>query len=164
MKEWWINLALREKQSLVLGSLVLLIVLLYEILWMPFSHINDSLREQISQDQTLVSWMEKTDQQIQSLKQLTQKNTSITTSAGLLSLLQNEIHHSPFANNLAQFSQAENNSVQIRFQKINFDSLMQWLIQLWHKHGVSVLRITVTPNGALGIVDVNAQFYIASGT
>lgn len=154
MKEWWNNLGLREKQYVTGGIIFLTLFLLYEILWAPFSSVNDSLRSEIHHNQKLLSWMQEANQHIQLTESMSQNNTSSRSSAALLSLLQKEINQSTFANNVQQISQSENNSVQITFLKVNFDSLIKWLTQLWQKHNLSVHQINATPNGALGIVDV----------
>ena len=51
MKEWWMNLGLREKQSVSIGSLVVLLFILYEIIWSPISSHNDALRDEITHNQ-----------------------------------------------------------------------------------------------------------------
>lgn len=155
MKEWWSNLALREKQYVTGGIIVVTLFILYEIFWAPFSGVNDSLRNDIHHNQKLLIWMQEANQHIQLTEAMTQKNTSSRSSAALLSLLQKEINLSSFANNVQQISQAENNSVQITFLKINFDSLIKWLTMLWQKYNLSVMQFNATPNGALGIVDVS---------
>jgi type II secretory pathway component PulM len=154
MKEWWNNLGLREKQLLSLGGIFLILFLLYEIIWSPISTHNASLRSDIAHNQKLLIWMEEADGHIQSLQKMLQTTTSTMSSAALLSLLQKEVNQSPFANNLQQLNQAENNAVRITFQKINFDALITWLTAIWKKDNLTVKQITVAPNGSAGIVDV----------
>lgn len=153
MKEWWMNLGLREKQFVSSGSLIILLFLLYEIMWAPISYHNDDLRNEILRNQKLLIWMQQADHRIQATQKMLQRNTTIKTPAALLSILQKEVKQSPIANNLNQINQAENNSVQMTFQKVNFDLLAKWLTDLWLKHGLSVSQMTATPNGAMGIVD-----------
>ena len=155
MKEWWINLGLREKQAVSIGSLFIILFILYEIIWAPLSDRNDSLRTEIQHNQKLLTWMQEADSHIQSTQKLLEKNTSGQNSAALLGLLQHEIDQSPFAKNLLQMNQAENNSVQLTFQKINFDAFIKWLTVLWQQHGLTVSHMTIKPNGSLGIVDAN---------
>jgi type II secretory pathway component PulM len=155
MREWWNNLGLREKQWVIVGTLIVILFLLYEILLAPLIGLNDSLRTDIQHNQKLSSWMQETNQHIQLAESMSQKNSSTRSSAGLLSLLQKEINQSAFASNMQQISQAENNSVQITFLKINFDDLIKWLTILWQKYNLSVSQINVTPNGALGMVDTS---------
>jgi type II secretory pathway component PulM len=153
MKEWWIHLGLREKQILSLGGILVLLFLIYEILLAPIDHHNATLRDEITHDIKLLSWMQEADKHIQSTEKLLHKNSNTKNSAALLSTLQKDITQSPFASNLSQLSQAENNSVQITLQKVNFDALVTWLIDLWKKQGLTVTQLTATPNGLPGVVD-----------
>lgn len=153
MKEWWMNLGLREKQAVSLGGIVVILFILYEIIWAPISNHNDTLRDEITRNQKLLTWMQEADQHIHATQKMLQKNAATKNSAALLSLLQKEVNQSPFAKNLAQMTQAENNSVQITLQKVNFDDLIKWLTELWKKQELTVSQMTVTPNGSLGIVD-----------
>jgi type II secretory pathway component PulM len=157
MKEWWINLGLREKQTLSVGGLFLILLLLYEIIWAPISNHNDNLRSEIARNQKLLIWMQEANQRAETMQKMLQSTSSAKTSAALLNLLQKEIKTSPFENNLLQMTQAENNAVQLSFQKVNFDALIKWLTVLWKNQGLTVKQITVTPNGPLGVVDVTVQ-------
>lgn len=152
MKEWWINLNIREKQALLIGGTIVLFFLLYEITLSPLSNYNASLRDEIHHNQKLLSWMEEADQHIQATEKMLHKNNS-KNSAALLSLAQKEIAQSPFANNLGQLGQSENNSVQITLQKVKFDELMKWLTLNWQKNGLTVTQITAAPNGSPGVID-----------
>jgi type II secretory pathway component PulM len=157
MKEWWINLGLREKQTLSVGGLFLILLLLYEIIWAPISNHNDNLRSEIARNQKLLIWMQEANQRAETMQKMLQSTSSAKTSAALLNLLQKQIKTSPFENNLLQMTQAENNAVQLSFQKVNFDALIKWLTVLWKNQGLTVKQITVTPNGPLGVVDVTVQ-------
>lgn len=155
MKEWWMNLGLREKQAVVLGGMLVGLFLLYEMVWAPITtHIED-LRASIQHNQSTLVWMEETNQHINILQKLSVKQNSNRSSTALLSILQKEINQSPFASNLKQLIQAENNSVKIVFEKVNFDNLIKWLITLGEKQGLTITQMTATPSGALGIVDVS---------
>lgn len=153
MKEWWMNLGLREKQLLSIGAMFIILFLLYEIIWSPISTHNETLREEITHDQKLLSWMQEADQRIQATTKLFKKSNTSKQTASILSVIQHEIDASPLKNNLTQMSQAENNAVQLTFQKVNFDALIQWITLVWKTQNMTVKQMTATPNGTLGSVD-----------
>src|SRR5689334_22032161 len=109
------------------------------------------MRTGIRHNQTLLVWMQESDQQMQTLEQHLQKQNSYTT-ASLLSLVQNQLNQSGLAKSVTQLKQADNNSVQISFQKVSFDELMKWLLQLWNEHGLLVTAVSITPTGVPGVV------------
>lgn len=151
MKAWWINLSLRDKRFLSVGAIFLGLFFCYEIFFASLSDANQTLRETISHQKTLLAWMQMADQRIENFSD---HHTTHKNPAALLSLLQKQINISPFAKNLQLLTQAENNSVKISFQKINFDTFITWLTHLWQEEGITVTQMTTTPNGAPGIVDV----------
>lgn len=161
MKEWWLNLSLREKQTVSLGAGVLAAILIYLILWAPLSYKVNQLRSTLQHSQQLLVWMQKTDQQIQTLQKISKKSHSFPTTASLLSLIQNQINQSPLAKNLSQLKQADNDTVQVSFQQIEFDKLISWLIQVWQQHGLILTQIAITPSGPPGIV--TAEFILKQG-
>jgi len=154
MKEWWRELAIREKQMIVLGSLVLIIILIYEIIWSPLHTANQNLRVKIQHQQNTLQYMQSADLQIQQLlKIMAQKNNKNVQT--LLSTLQTAIKQSGFPQNVTQLRQAENDSVQIILSKVNFDQLIIFLNGLWQKQGLIVSQITVLPTHVPGEVSVD---------
>jgi type II secretory pathway component PulM len=153
MKEWWLNLGFREKQTVTIGGIIVLAFLIYAVIWLPISNYNTNLREKITQDQKLLTWMQEANQRIQAADKILHPGSTIRNSAAILSLLQKEINQSSLKDYLTQMSQAENNAVQMTFQKVNFDSLVEWLITLWKKQGVTVIQITTTPEGMTGSIN-----------
>lgn len=154
MKDWWLNLALREKQTVAAGSFVVVLFLLYTLIWSPLSDLNDNLRTRIPRSQETLSAMQSTDQLIQHItKEVKEKRNQPTGS--LLGLMQTEINQSKFASHVTQLRQAENDSVQFNLRKVDFDQLLVFLTSLWKKQGVIISQITVIPMEAPGEVTVD---------
>ncbi len=150
MKEWWLQLSKREKQSLVMGSVVLLGAMIYFLGWVPFSNKIDSLRQQLIHDQALLVWMRSTDAKLKAFA-----NPSPQASLGnhsILGLIQTSIQKSELHKNVTQLRQLENASVQIFFHKVSFDLLMGWVIQICQQQHLIVKQITITPDDAMGVV------------
>ncbi len=150
MKEWWDNLALREKKIIIYGGALLILFLLYEIVWSPFTNKVDSLRKSVTQNQALLIWMQNADQRLQSIVN-TQKNKT-TTNESLLSIMQREVNKSPLATHVTQLRQAENDSVQLTLQKADFDRLIALLTDLSNQDGLTVSQFTATATGVPGEV------------
>lgn len=153
MKEWWINLSLRDRRFVSFGGIFIILFLIYEIFFASLSNINDSLRAEISHNQKLLTWMQTANQRMQSLQKLSEKNPATKNPAALLSLLQKQVNLSPFKTNLGLLVQSDNNSVQMNFHGVAFDNFIKWLITLTLKNNFVITQMTVTPNGAIGIVD-----------
>ncbi len=159
MKEWWQNLALREKQILALGSAVVLLFVLYEIIWSPFTDKISNMRTRVHDNQKLLTWMQNADKTMQTLtKSSNTKSQQLTGS--LLGTMQTEINKSPLARHVTQLRQAENDSVQMNLQKVDFDKLIGFITDLSNRYGLIVSQITVTPTATPG--EVMADIVITS--
>jgi type II secretory pathway component PulM len=154
MKDWWINLPLRDKQLLLLGGLVVFLFLLYEMVWSPLASANDSLRVRILKGEETLTSMQNADQLIQHLITSSQKKTRQQGQSSL-GILQGEINKSKFASHVTQLRQTENESVQVNMTKVNFDELLVFLNMLWKKYDVIVSQISVVPTGVAGEVNVD---------
>ncbi len=158
MKEWWFNLSLREKQTVSLGGAAVLIGILYLLIWSPLHSSVTGFRDQIEHNQNLLSWMQTADEKIQAAEKMGQKPATHST-ASRLTTVQNELKKSPIANNITQLVQADNDSVKLNFQKVDFDLLMIWLTELWQQQGLIVTQLTTKSAGSPGIVE--AEFILS---
>lgn len=150
MKDWWQNLALREKQILSLGAAVVLLFILYEIIWSPFTNKIATMRTQVQHNQELLTWMIQADHRIQTLSKSAQNTTQTTES--LLGIMQSEVNKSSLAKHVTQLRQAENDAVQLDLQKVDFDRLIVFLTALSNQYGIIVSQFTATPTGTPGEV------------
>lgn len=156
MKEWWFNLSLREKQTVASGGAVVALFLLYIVIWAPLTNKVENLRQQIQSKQNLLSWMQESDLRIQKLEKSQHAHTKPST-ASLLNTVQTEINKTTMAKNLTELQQADNEAVQLRFKKVNFDDLIKWLIQLSQQHALAIQQFTTTPSTSPGLVDVELK-------
>lgn len=150
MKEWWQNLALREKQILALGGFVVALFVLYEIIWSPFTNKIDNMRASVADNQKLLAWMQNADEIMQSLTKSAKTKSQQTGS--LLGLMQSEINKSPLGRHVTQLRQSENDSVQMNLQKVNFDQMISFITDLSNRYGLVTSQITVTPTQTPGEV------------
>lgn len=148
MRDWWLNLSLRERQTLSVGGVFIVLFLLYEIIWSPLSDSVSALRTRVQQNGVLLAWMEQADQHMHALTKI----STTPSTASILSLVQTELKKSPFAQHVGQLRQGENNTVQMTLQKVNFDQLITWLTMLWKTNGLIATQVSIMPSAGAGIV------------
>ena len=153
MRNWWMNLGLREKQYLSLGCLFVVFFIFYQCIWSPINAKKESLRNMISSETELLSWMEKTNLRIQRFEKLSHQNSP--HSGSVLGLVQTAVNESAFVKNSTPLKIGQDNSVQLSLKNVEFDQLIKWLTGLWDKQGLVVKQITVTPNGNNGVVNAD---------
>lgn len=156
MKQWWLNLALREKQTVGAGAIAVAMFIVYAWIWSPLDNKIVSMRKQIQQDQKLLVWMQAADKQLNNAENHAQSPSS-PSSASLLSLAQKQIKQSTLANQLSQLRQTDSESVQLSFKQVDFDKLVAWLTNSWHEQGLMVAQLTVAPSDTPGIVSAELQ-------
>lgn len=154
MKDQWNNLALREKQMVSAGALVISALIIYVLLWVPLNGKINDMRNQIRHNQDLLAWMIDADKRIQAAEKTTAPNPAIHNTGSLSSIVQKQINGTPLVSSLNQLHQVENDSVQLSFQKVDFDQLMQWLTQMTEQTGLLITQMSVTPSATPGIVAV----------
>jgi type II secretory pathway component PulM len=156
MKEWWLNLSLREKQAIALGAFLLGLFLIYEMIFASLFNATTALREKIHKNQTLLSWMKDGDTRLQEL----QNSHTVTTtndSSSLLSRIQNDLKHTPLQKNVLQLQQADNDSFEMHLQQVSFDNMMSWLIKLCGTQQLTITDMFIKPSGDAGIVDATLK-------
>jgi general secretion pathway protein M len=156
MKDWWLNLSLREKQTVTLGSMIVLAFIFYQLIFASLANSVQHLRQQVTKNKTLLSWMQESDQRIQGLEKTLAPRAN-KTSVSLLSLVQDNVMNTPMAKNMTQLQQADNDSIELRFQQVSFDTLMRWLIDLCHQQPVTVTQMSISPLPKAGIVDATLK-------
>jgi len=153
MKEWWLQLALREKQILSVGALFILVFVIYFLFWNPLENKVNILRNQLTRNQELLAWMETTDKQIKNLEKNTKK-ISFEHSESLLSNVQNQLNQSELSGSLSDMREREQNVVQLHFKLISFDKLMTWLIKNTAQQGWVITQLLATPQNTPGTVSI----------
>lgn len=151
MKERWNNLALREKQFVIIGVIIIAVFLLYEWIWSPLQQNVMTLRGKIHEQEQVLVWMQSADQRMLSLEKNIKAHTLPATTS-LLGIVQKASVTSPLAKQITELKQVENNAVRLGFQKVNFDELISWLIQIWREQGLIISEASIKPSGVSGIV------------
>lgn len=158
LKSWWQTLALREQTYIKYGSIVVLILFIYFAIWSPLLNGVNQLRERILHHQKTLIWMRAADKVLLQLSRQQQGESVKLTPITLLARLQNEITAHGLDNALTQLKQTSHDSIDMHFQKVDFDKLSELLISVGKLSGVQITQAAVVAvkQEALGLV--NADF------
>lgn len=152
MKSKWQQLALREKQMLVLGGIVMILAMFYGFIWAPLANKVSSLRADVQHNQQLLSFMQAASKKIQSFSGANRDALNNPSHASLLSGVQQQLHQPPLSQYPVLLKQADSDSVEVSFKQVNFDLLMTWLIRVSEQNHWVVKQMTITQSTALGVV------------
>lgn len=156
IKELWSQKSLREQQAISAGSLVLALFIIYECIWMPCINHLEGMRQHIASQQKTLVFMQSADAVMQSGK-AHDKQPPVSLVV-FLSQMQKQIRLAGLEPFLVQLKQSANESVEIHFQKVEFDKLMTFLTATMKDYPVSVTQMTVVAQDVAG--HVNAEMVV----
>lgn len=160
-KERWAALSVREKQAVLLGGSLLLIFLVYELMWSPaLNHIQD-MRKRIATDQKTLVWMQSADKTMQNAGNLSAMKMKAVSLVVFLGQIQDRVKQSGLESTLTQLKQSANESIEMHFQKVEFDKLISFLVATMKEHPVAISRFSVVATDAPGVV--NADIVMKQG-
>ncbi len=155
MKNWWKNLSTREQQSLSIGGTTILLLLIYLLLWSPLSSSVNNLTRKISDQASLLKWMQLTNNKIQTFKNRGVAS-GIKNNQEPLVIIRNSIDTQQFTRFLQKIGQ-NNGVIQLTFSQIPFDEFVKWLPLLKKNYAIVVSKIQVTRDQTSGLVDIQVD-------
>lgn len=155
LKEWWAQLALREKQAVLVGSSLLALFIVYQWIWTPYLEHVDSMRRRISTDQKMLVWMQEADKAISKIESQVKNKTKAVSPVEILSLMKKQVTQAGLEQYLTQLKQATNESVEMHFQKVEFDKLIRLLTTAVKQQRVSILQMSVIAETTPGVVNAD---------
>lgn len=138
MKHWWQNLQPRERGALVLGSLALLALALYALLWEPWQREQAALRKQVAQQREDLAWMQEAATKIRSFNVQAPKPAAARSNASLLAQVDRSLRESVLAPVNKQLEPKSAQQVNVEFAAVDFASLIRWLSSLEKTEGIRV--------------------------
>ena len=154
MQPWWESLAPREKMIVAMGGFMLALFLFYELVVAPIHHAFINARATVAQDQSLLAWMKSAAGQISQL-QGTGVNATAVSAETLLTTTEESIHSSKIAGEMTSVTQNSNSTVDVKFSRVEFDGLTQWLIDLRQHYGIQAKQVVVTRINGQGMVQAD---------
>ena len=147
MKQYWENLSTRDRWALVIGGACLLIYLFYIlVLSAVWEALEEKDRLHTEKYQTL-AWMKKV-KDIDTTKKPIQK----TSNAELLSILSSQLKNRAFQAFPFQLLQTGNGDIQITFESVSFNDLMNFLYGLNQKYQFEVKQLNAQSLETPGLV------------
>lgn len=158
MRNYWDSLQPRERLILAMASLFIVIILLYLLLIEPALNERDKLEGRIANQQEDLLWMKDAATQLKGVSgRLGQKRVG---GQSLLSYVDRSAKEHALGAAIKRI-QPEGNKVRIRFEKVAFDRMTNWLAQI-ELAGYSIDGVVIERQADAGMV--NARIVIGSST
>lgn len=153
MKDWLETLESRERMMLAAGAVLLVLLLLYVLVWAPFSSGYRSLKENVSGQRDTVVWMQESAQKIRQLKSRSGAASKGLGGRSLLAVTDSTARAGGLGAALKRVEPEGGNSVRVWLEGAPFDILVKWLGTLSMRHGVDADTVTLERSAAAGLVN-----------
>lgn len=155
IKEWWANLAVRERKMLGIGGVIVFLLLIYLVFWSPLLEHIALMRAKIVANQQLLVWMQAADKEIQNPNAQVALPAKINSAVMLLNILRKGINQFGLEKGLTQLKQSGNETIEIHFQKVEFDQVVKFLLSVTKQYSITISQATIVAEGAAGVVNVD---------
>ncbi len=145
MKQWFNQLAPRERRALIIGIVALGGIIMYFMLWEPFTTERTQLENIISSQKATLDWMNETAAEVQQLRNQSKTSSVKTRKQSLLSLIDKSTRTGALSKANKRIEPKGERQVRVNFKEVSFTELMRWLGQLHNQHQVQVSTITIEP-------------------
>lgn len=162
LQQWWKGLEARERRTLIIGGVALVIILYVFVIWLPAHRSADRLAERLADQRALLAWMQQAGAEAQGLRAAGAgggQTVGIGNQA-LFSFVDQSAREAGLASALRQVEPTGDQRVRVTLQKAGFDQLMNWLVTLKTRHGIDASAMTVRRGEEPGLVD--AQLILES--
>ncbi|MCW9047930.1 MAG: type II secretion system protein M [Gammaproteobacteria bacterium] len=152
LNQWLDTLEQRERYIVITGSISLLIILFYLIIWEPITSKHEQQQLQYDSQRQLYSWMKNAGSEIHSINSAGGNNISRFRNQSISSLADRSAIISgvkPFIEKIDQSKKG----VKIRLKSANFDKIVIWLSDLQNKYGIIASKVTLEKTKLQGAVD-----------
>ncbi len=147
MKAYWHSLNEREKWMVILAALCLGIYAYYLFLYAPLSTQIDQKQQLLTEKIATLDWMEKVKQR----HATTTKKKQIDNSE-LLTILATQLKANRSFKEGYQLQQTNTGEVQISFNEVPFNGLMQWLTALNEQYNLTIKQFESSSSTTPGVV------------
>lgn len=151
MSEWWYQLSDRERWLIFGGSIFLILFFIYFYLWTPLANRVDYFKQQIHSQETLLTWMQHANQEIQQYR-IQGVKTPHRTQTALLVAAERTLAQKKLSSFLNQIQQPTINQLSLSFKKVPFDPLINGLQALWHDESINVTQALLIKDNTQGMV------------
>ncbi|MCG3729659.1 type II secretion system protein M [Vibrio cincinnatiensis] len=145
---WWQSISQREQRLVLIGGGAVLLGLLYWGVLAPLNQQSEAAKVRMSTEKQLLQWVEKTADQIVSLRQ---KGGVVRSTQPLNQVI---------ASSTGQFKielirvQPRDDRMQVWIQPLPFSQLVAWLAYLKERQGIDVEFMDLERGKTSGMVDV----------
>jgi general secretion pathway protein M len=157
MREWFNNLAERDRRIVTIGAIAVPVILIAAVLLYLNRSIAES-RTRVASKQADLAFIQEAAPQLAGASSVT---GSAVTPESLVVFIDSSARESGLGKSLTNSQPTADKGLRIRLDRAPFDALVAWLARLSQQHGVRVESAEIEYAGEAGIV--NAGLVLKAG-
>ncbi|MDH5409713.1 MAG: type II secretion system protein M [Gammaproteobacteria bacterium] len=141
IQSWLDGLNPRERHLVMGGGAFLIVFILYQLTWAPFTSGVADMQIKLNKQQQDLIWMQQSAQEVRSLQGGKGGRRTVHTGS-LLGLIEKTARQGGLGSSIRKVQPEGQNGVRVWLDKVSFDAVMTWLDELQVKQGVMVSSFT----------------------
>ncbi len=150
--QWFTSLQTRERYLLGAGSITLILLALYLLLWEPLKTDIAKLRVQDNASGSALTWMHNAQTELQGLKH-NQHQPNIDLKTSLITAVEQSATSKGIRGQIKRIEPQGQQKISVELTLVGFDQLMTWVSFLESRYGTKVVQFHSTQTEKTGLVD-----------
>ena len=149
MQQWFNQLTISERRTIILGTIIVIIVSIYFLLWEPFITNHKQLKNIVLVQKSNLHWIQTAASEIQQLR------SNVTNPKNLLTLIETSIRNNNKLSKIDKRIEPKGTQlVLVNFPTISFTELILWLDSLYNQYQIQINTINIENQTMPGQVTV----------
>jgi general secretion pathway protein M len=153
MKDWWFSRSSQDRMAITITACVVGLLLVYLFVWLPFNNKIITKRNQVESQMATLEWMEKSAEEVRSLRSRQARSNTKVSNEALLTLVDRTAKQNQLSKYIQRLKPQDNDSVQLWLEQAPFDALVQWIGLLVRQYNIDLDAISIERDESSGMVD-----------
>lgn len=153
MKAWWEHLGVREQWLVGGGTILMLLILVYVLIWEPFQSSHRRLQQRVAEQRADLAWMGQAAQEVQRLSNNAGAAQLQADGRSLLTRVDQAARAAGLGPALKQITPQGDDKLNARLDVVEFDKLLPWLGALEREHRITLINLSVERTETTGRVN-----------
>ncbi len=159
LRAWYDGLAPRERRLVIIGTIAVVLMLLYFAVITPIRSAHSRLMNDVQQKRQLLALINRSAGRIQSA---TTGGGHLQPGESVFAATSSSIQASPISGAVQRLEQNQNGGVRLSLSGVSFDALVEWLGTLSNQKGIRTTRATIQQGNNPGTVDATLTLNASS--
>jgi len=152
LQRWLDSLQTRERQLVTGGSITLIVILFYLLIWDPVFTKLEETRQSVESQRQLLIWMQTSAQEIRNLQASGASLSPQLANQSISSLVTMSAQSNGVQDFVSKLDSTKD-GVEVQLTNADFDRMMTWLNDLQTRYTIQPRKITGEPQADPGTVN-----------